>query len=266
MNRKELEALATSIKDENAADGGESVGVLGAALNNLSEGLLTLLKGKGAPMPQDEEPEGEEPEGEEPPVPAEGEEPEGEGADPGELPPEPDDEDDEPGEGAGYDDMRLARGDASLPDDGDEYLDATDFLLELGTLVKGLSAKIDRQDVEIKKLAKAVRSEHASTRSGLGAVLAPMAKGVVEMDRRFADMGESRIPRRQDQRAVIQRHLAAAEPDAADKQGLTKIQLAKGRAAGLLSEDELRYYKQHGEFPGDDASKAKTLEAVKALE
>lgn len=233
----ELETLATQIAGEEMAEEREERGLL----KSLSIALLDLLKGKKAEGDDDKEEKTSED------VDAEG------------------DDDKEPGEGGGYEDMRMAA-DAEPAEPIVEDVDATEVVLFLQKAMTGLVEDVKALTVKLADLEKAVQSEGELTRQGVGAVLVPLAKGFSDMDKRLLETpAGSPMDGLDDKKRAIERHLSEqAQP--ATIHEIDKTKLMKALSARIIDNVALRYFKQHGCFPGSAEDSQAKIDQIKALD
>ncbi len=219
--------------------------VLAKGMSNGMAALLELVKGKRAELPP-EEPPADGGEDDEPPAEGEGE---GEGEDEG--------EDGKPG----FEDMRMGEG------AGDEYVDATEYVL-------GLQKQVARQGSEIKALRKAVNAGNGdlrAIRAELGAFVeayaattVPMAKGMLSLHESLLELPAAvHNPGYDARRAAVRQAVNNAGGDAPN--GIDVVKLTKGLKSRIIDENQSRAFKLTGRFVDNEAENAALVERVAAL-
>ena len=262
LDLKDIESTIADA-DRIAAEGKDRDGALTTLAKGMADGLrglVDLVKGTrgkphvepdgdegmggagGEPKPEDDKPSDDE-------KPTEG----GEGGEGG----EDEDNEDEPEDGKpGYEDMRMG----GKP--GDEYVDATEYIL-------ALEKKVGEQGTELKALRKAVAAgnkdvaEVKALLSGFveiyAATVAPLQKAVLGISESLLDLPAAVHNPGLDARRAAARHAVetAAKIDV--------VKLAKGMKARLIDESQASYFKRHGKFDDDEKVNAELVEKVKAL-
>lgn len=177
---------------------------------------------------EDEEPEGDEPDGDEP------------------------DGDEAGGGGPGYEDMRMGG------EPGEEYVDATEYVLALEKKVDRLQKSADRSNRELRELRTTLNGFIGAYASTMG----PLAKGVLNLHESLAELPAAvHNPGLDARRAAVRHAIAPTEAP----NGIDVVKLAKGMKNRVITEDQARHFKVHGRFAQDDAENTRLLEAVKAL-
>lgn len=172
-------------------------------------------------------------------------------------------EEQEAGEGGGFEDMRMGTDVETIEEP--DHVDATDVVLDLQKSMHTLISQNEAMAARLETLEKAVKDEGQLTRQGVGAVLTPLAKGFSDIDRRLLETpAGSPLDAVDDKAAAVARHMAEQTPSTVHE--FTKQKLMKAMAARVISNVELRYYKQHGCFPGSEEDSKATVEKIKALD
>lgn len=264
----DLKDIETTIADADriAAEGKDRDGALTTLAKGMADGLrglVDLVKGTRAKPPV--EPEGDEGQGggEQKPEagsdkPADDEKPT-EGGEGG----EDEDNEDEPEDGKpGYEDMRMG----GKP--GDEYVDATEYILDL-------EKKVAEQGGEIKRLRKAVATgnkEIGEVKQLLGsfiesyaATTAPLQKAVLGLHESLLDLPSVvHNPGLDGRRASVRHALDTASKK--NETGIDVVKLAKGMKARIIDETMSTNFKRFGVFTDDEKLNTELVEKVKALE
>jgi len=219
----ELEELA----DAAALAGGESA--ITSMLKGMADGISDLVRlAKGGPEDLEE---GEEGEGEDT-------EEEGEEGDPG------------------YADLETLG-------KGDEYIDVSEFIEQVGGDVTELRKAVAAQDAKIAQLTTLTIRQSAA----LAKVLGPLTKGVAGIDTflRESTGGVSSVAQANLAGVrKLRKSVGKGRGVGGDFHGLTMIQLAKASGEGVIGSNQLARWKATGTFSDDEAENTKILTAVQA--
>lgn len=175
-------------------------------------------------------------------------------------------DDDEPM--PGFEDMRMGRG-AGTGDGGGAGTGAADEAIDATLLVRDLWRLAKAQDRKIEALAREVaglRKELADSTAATAGVLAPLTKGVVVIGQSLADMPAATVRgslRPGETRVGLARHGSGG--GAAGVSRLPLAKLAKALDRRVISETDLRFYKQHGNFGLDDSAESDLVKRIEAL-
>lgn len=206
-----------------AAEGKDRDGALVALAKGMADGmssLVALVKGMKDKPAVDEDPD-------------EDEEKKG-GGDPDEDP----DEDEK--KGPGFEDMKMGN------NGNEEFVDATEFVLALQKSVDA-SAKEVRQ---LRKELKAAREEQRAFMQGVAATLAPLSKGVLDVNERLLDLpGVVHNPGLAARRAAVRHGMNGQGGEDGAVTLLDSVKLSKALSKKLITEDELRFYRARQTFP-----------------
>ena len=265
LDLKDIESTIADA-DRIAAEGKDRDGALTTLAKGMADGLrglVDLVKGTrgkphvepdgdegmggagGEPKPEDDKPSDDE-------KPTEG----GEGGE------DEDPDGDEPADGKpGYEDMRMG----GKP--GDEYVDATEYIL-------ALEKKVGEQGGEIKALRKAVAAGNKDVAEvkalltgfveSYTATVAPLQKAVLGISESLLDLPAAVHNPGLDARRAAARHAVEAAAKK-DETGIDVVKLAKGMKARLIDESQASYFKRHGKFDDDEKVNDELVQKIKAL-
>lgn len=188
--------------------------------------------------------------------------------------PEPEEkgEDDDHAEPDGDEDgEEKGDGDGDEPDPGylrkgEEFVDATEFVLGMDARLARLEKADREQKALISKLLAHQESLMAQNRQLAEVVavsVAPLMKGVLDIGQRLgAAQGANAVT--ESNRAAIRAGLDAAgkAPTAVD--GLDNAKLAVALRKGVIDDATLRSYRRTGKFHEDEAKNAETIKSIQA--